>query len=87
MTNGDHTPVNSECYFLTEKDMTFLKVIEMRQFSLLIDAEQAAFNLSTFIRFNVSNNPIEFTLTIQFIQDDDVINEDESLTSESFFPI
>jgi hypothetical protein len=56
----------------------------MQQFSLLIDLEQAMFNLSAFIGFKYPYNNEEISMTVQFVQDEGVIDNERILTSKSF---
>ena len=65
--------------------MTVARIIDIQQFSLLVDLEQAAFNLSTFIRFNIPDTNDAFLMTVQFMHHDGVVEEDDSLKSKSSF--
>ena len=60
--------------------------IDIHRFSLLIDLEQAAFDLSWYNRMKYSNND-EFTVTVSFVEDEQLINEKEFLTSNNSFSL
>ena len=78
--------IDQDCFFLTDKQMAVREVIDVRQFSLLIDLEKAMFNLSAFIGFKYPNGNNEFSMTVQFLQDRSVIDEERSLTGKHVCP-
>jgi hypothetical protein len=82
MSEIEQSTNTSECFFLTDKHTQAMGIIDIGEFSLLIDLEQAMFNLSAFIRFKTLNDNEDFLMEVQFTQVDYVINEDDSLRSK-----
>jgi hypothetical protein len=53
-----------------------MQLIDIRQFCLLVDLESDIHNLSRFVRRNNSTNNDEISMTVHFVQSDDISDND-----------
>jgi hypothetical protein len=62
-----------------------MQLIDIRQFCLLVDLESDIHNLSRFVRRNNSTNNDEISMTVHFVQSDDISDKDQhSFTGNDF---
>jgi len=60
--------IESNCFFRIDEGKTVAQVILVQQYSLLIDLEQAMFNLSALFGFRYPNEKDEISMTVTFGQ-------------------
>ena len=61
--------VANDCFFVLDHDQIAMLAIGIQEYSLLIDLEQAKFNLSALIGLENTNTNDEVTMTVHFAQD------------------
>ncbi|UJR07448.1 hypothetical protein I4U23_011734 [Adineta vaga] len=62
--------IHNSCFFMIDKNQTAVHIVEIHTFSLLIDLEQAIFNLSTYLGVQNPNVNDEITMIIHFLRDE-----------------
>ena len=74
------------CFVLSENKTDYFMQIDVHRFSLLIDLEQAEFDLSWYNRFKYSKND-EYSVSMIFVEGEELINENKFLTGNNFLSV
>jgi hypothetical protein len=82
MSEVEMVKIDNVCFWITDKSKDAVQSIDVRQFSVLIDAEQATLNLSAFIRFGNATPNDEISMTILFIHGEGILDDERSITSK-----